>query len=120
MIFPEGCFAGRPFAGRSLSRKNPTPARLAELKTMPYEEYLLTPEWQKKRWSALRWAGGRCEQCQSRYKLHVHHRTYERRGQEKMGDLMVLCADCHETEHLRQEIAAYNRQVCEHGEFYGS
>jgi hypothetical protein len=84
---------------------HPTLARLLELKTMPYREYLQTPEWQKRRFSMLRWSRRKCEECHGKNKLQVHHKTYERRGHELSSDLMVLCKDCHETLHLREEIA---------------
>jgi 5-methylcytosine-specific restriction endonuclease McrA len=74
-------------------------ARLAELKTMRYAEYLASPEWNLQRRTALRRAGGRCEACNRTGKLNVHHRTYERRGDEAADDLIVLCADCHGAVH---------------------
>lgn len=78
--------------------------RLSELKSMPYPEYLQTPEWAKKRDKALRFAGYRCQLCNSPKSLNVHHRTYERKGHELMGDLTVLCNDCHTT-------FTYNREL---------
>ncbi len=69
------------------------------LATMPYAEYLLTPEWQEKRLAALKRAGYRCQLCNADAELHVHHRTYERRGHEWDSDLIVLCAPCHRRHH---------------------
>jgi len=34
--------------------------------------------------------------------LDVHHKTYERIGAEKPGDLVVLCRACHGQEHEKQ------------------
>lgn len=79
--------------------------RIAELKSMPYGEYLKTPEWTAKRAKALRFANFRCQLCNSGANLNVHHRTYERRGHELMGDLTVLCADCHSTFTYNRELA---------------
>jgi hypothetical protein len=62
---------------------------------MPYAEYLKTPHWQEVRESALKAADYRCQVCYSPDRLHVHHRTYDRRGRELLSDLTVLCADCH-------------------------
>jgi hypothetical protein len=31
--------------------------------------------------------------------LDVHHRTYENKGKEKLGDLTVLCRECHTKFH---------------------
>jgi 5-methylcytosine-specific restriction endonuclease McrA len=74
-------------------------ARGEALKTMPYREYLRTPEWAERRRGALRRAGHTCETCGKDGALHVHHRTYERRGEENPDDLVVLCEDCHLAVH---------------------
>lgn len=77
--------------------------RLDELAAMRYADYLQTPEWQARRTRALRAAGYRCQVCNSQGELHVHHRTYERRGREYASDLTVLCADCHRQYHGIEE-----------------
>lgn len=66
-----------------------------ELTTMPYSAYLQTPEWQARRAEALERARHRCQVCNSGGLLDVHHRTYERRGEERPEDLTVLCRRCH-------------------------
>lgn len=81
---------------QQIAETNNTPVeiekRLLELKEMPYREYLQTPEWNERRKKSLRRAGYRCQLCnRNDLKLHVHHRTYERRGSENDGDLIVLC-----------------------------
>jgi 5-methylcytosine-specific restriction endonuclease McrA len=74
--------------------------RLYELKTMPYREYLRSPEWKAKRERKLEQALGRCQVCNREdMTLEVHHRTYERRGNEWDEDLTVLCRDCHTNFH---------------------
>ena len=81
-------------------------ARLQELKTMPYEEYLKTPEWQARRKQHLRSVGYRCQVCNATgVPLDVHHRTYERRGEEHYKDLIALCRDCHELFHISGKLA---------------
>jgi hypothetical protein len=67
---------------------------------MPYGEYLLTPEWRRTRDRALVRASWTCQRCSSKRFLQVHHRTYERLGAELPNDLEVVCADCHEGEHV--------------------
>jgi hypothetical protein len=62
---------------------------------MPYADYLQTPHWQEVREAALKAADYRCQVCYSPEKVHVHHRTYDRRGHELPSDVTVLCADCH-------------------------
>ena len=39
--------------------------------------------------------------CGARSNLKLHHRTYERLGNERDEDLMYLCGACHEREHRR-------------------
>ncbi len=65
------------------------------LKTMPYKDYLQTDHWKKTRKKALYKADYKCQLCNSKEKLNVHHKTYENRGCEKSEDLIVLCEECH-------------------------
>jgi 5-methylcytosine-specific restriction endonuclease McrA len=66
---------------------------------MPYDDYLQTREWKDLRNAKMEEAGHRCQVCNAIGLLEVHHRTYERRGYELIGDLCVLCVDCHEKFH---------------------
>jgi len=80
--------------------------RLNELRTMPYREYLRTPEWQERRKRHLKSAGFRCQVCNAGDTvLDVHHRTYERRGNENYKDLLVLCRGCHKIFHREGRLA---------------
>lgn len=79
--------------------------RERELRTMPYRDYLKTPEWAARRSDALRRARYRCQACAEGGNLHVHHRTCVRRGAEYASDLIVLCADCHRVFHERRSLA---------------
>src|SRR6185503_16642400 len=79
-----------------------------ELRSMPYTQYLLTPEWKQIREEALDRARHKCQLCNSGTALQVHHRTYENRGREMPEDLTVLCANCHERFHDAQN---HNRSV---------
>lgn len=81
--------------------------RVHELRTMPYLEYLQTPEWQERRKAALKRAGYSCQVCNRRRELHVHHRTYERRGEELARDLITLCDDCHALYHGKGLLAEH-------------
>jgi len=69
------------------------------LRTMPYSEYLQTDHWREVRRRAQKRAGFRCEICNNPEGIQVHHRTYERRGEERNDDLIVLCENCHRTFH---------------------
>lgn len=64
-----------------------------------YEDYLRSAKWQRKRRAALARAEHRCQVCSGRDRLNVHHRTYERLGDERPADLTVLCETCHEIFH---------------------
>lgn len=74
--------------------------RVRELREMRYADFLASPEWAFTRKLALRRAGHRCQGCNDSDNLEVHHRTYERRGEEAPGDLTVLCSGCHTAVHL--------------------
>jgi hypothetical protein len=78
----------------------------AGLRAMPYAEYLQTDHWRFVRELALSRANGLCGICRRRDQLDVHHTTYERRGEELAGDLIVLCRGCHRTFHENGRLAA--------------
>jgi hypothetical protein len=79
--------------------------RLDELRTMPYREYLRTPEWAQRAEAAKAQAGFRCEVCYASRPLDAHHRTYERRGAEAAGDLTALCPACHALFHEHRDLS---------------
>lgn len=69
--------------------------RLHELQSLPYAEYLTTPEWEKTRAAALERAQHACAIDVSHTDgLEVQHRSKERIGAELPSDLVVLCAGC--------------------------
>lgn len=75
-------------------------AEITRLRALPYPEYLQTDHWKEMRRRMLKRAHFRCQVCnKGNTQLDVHHRTYERRGHEEYGDLIVLCNDCHRTFH---------------------
>lgn len=78
---------------------SPSATRIAELRSMSYPEYLQTPEWKRRAKAAKKAAGYRCQVCNKPGPLHAHHRTYEQRGNERPGDLIALCQDCHKLFH---------------------
>ena len=74
--------------------------RRQQLQTMPYWQYLQTPEWSARRAAMLEAADYRCQLCSgAEPPLDVHHNTYERRGWENDKDLIVLCRTCHAKHH---------------------
>lgn len=74
------------------------------LRQLPYQKFLRTFYWRAIRSHLLSRAQGRCRsgfECHERSSLEVHHRTYEHRGREHLhlGDLSVLCDECHRRLH---------------------
>ncbi len=66
-----------------------------------YREYLKSEHWQRVRDSALERALRLCQVCNGPDGLEVHHRTYERIGNERSEDVTVLCDACHTLFHER-------------------
>lgn len=64
-----------------------------------YAAYLLTPHWARLRDKRLVAAGGRCEACGVRRRLHVHHLQYRNVVDCTAADLRVMCKGCHLTAH---------------------
>jgi 5-methylcytosine-specific restriction endonuclease McrA len=68
---------------------------------MNYEKYITSSKWKRSsaRKAELKSAGYRCRGCYAPADrgcaLELHHRTYERLGNERPGDLTALCHDCH-------------------------
>jgi len=79
--------------------------RLAELRAMSYRDYLQTDEWKARRAQHLKSAGYRCQVCNAKGLIDIHHRTYERRGDENYKDLIALCRNCHSLFHKEGKLA---------------
>ena len=73
--------------------------RIATNSKMSFTEYQKTPEWGARRRNVLLRAGYRCELCYASGRLQVHHRTYDRYGNELLSDLIALCRSCHQRFH---------------------
>lgn len=73
--------------------------RLSALRSMPYKDYLDTPEWKDTRKRILARARYKCQLCSSKDSLHIHHNSYDNLGQEQWSDLIVLCENCHAKHH---------------------
>src|SRR5574337_534896 len=67
-----------------------------------YLTYLKTPGWQAKRKRTLEFYGRRCAVCYKGGLVDIHHRTYNRLGNELDTDLIVLCRECHKLFHGKQ------------------
>jgi hypothetical protein len=93
-------------SGRQDGSKDRTvPARIRDLRAMPYKEYLRTPDWKRRRADVLRSAGYRCQACSnSSGPLDVHHNTYDNFGEELDRDLIVFCRECHYLFHKHRRL----------------
>ena len=62
-----------------------------------YINYLKSKKWKARRYAALERAKFKCQfdECFERESLNVHHKTYDRLGNEDPGDLIVLCSGHH-------------------------
>jgi len=83
----------------------PNMKRQSRMTKETYAEYLQSEHWKTTRTAAIRRAGYRCQLCNAEGELHVHHRTYERIEKERASDLIVLCANCHQTFHDNGQLA---------------
>ena len=83
----------------TVKKPNPVSKSIQELRSLPYEKYLLTDHWQSIRRGALRKAAYKCQLCSVKNTLQVHHNTYDNLGCEKPEDVTVLCNGCHEKHH---------------------
>jgi hypothetical protein len=68
-------------------------------RSLLYVLYLHSPLWRLRRRIWILGTGGRCQRCGSRRRLTIHHRTYQRLGHERRGDVTVLCWNCHRRHH---------------------
>ena len=69
-----------------------------------YEEYLKSGWWRWIRNHVLERDRHRCVLCNSGSDLHIHHRSYEQKGEEHLHDLYTLCGDCHKKHHGSEEM----------------
>lgn len=64
-----------------------------------YNEYLQSAHWVNKKKEFIDFWESGCSLCSSPNELHVHHRTYKNKWNEKINDCVVLCKTCHEKFH---------------------
>lgn len=73
-------------------------AYLPNGKRMPYEEYLNSPEWRRKKADRLAFDNWQCGFCHKQLndKYETHHINYSNLGDEHIEtDIISLCHDCH-------------------------
>jgi hypothetical protein len=64
-----------------------------------YENHLRSDKWRELCRRVRERDRGMCQECLQQPGDHVHHKTYERMGDELLSDLVLLCRDCHEEIH---------------------
>ena len=69
------------------------------MSTEDKQAYLDSPKWQELRSKVLKRDNNRCVNCNSESNLNCHHITYNRLGNEKLNDLVILCQPCHSRLH---------------------
>lgn len=78
-----------------------------------YKHYLKGPRWAAKRELWFNTFGKYCRACgTTRGPIQLHHMTYERLGNERLGDLVALCSNCHkEVETLYRRAGRGDRML---------
>lgn len=79
-----------------------------------YLEYIESDAWKRYRRRVLRAWGNKCAKCGADGKttlLHVHHKTYERLGRERLEDCVPLCIPHHEQAFRRKLRAKIKRDT---------
>lgn len=85
-----------------------------------YQQYLASDQWRRIRNLVLERDGFKCRRCGDGGRaadiishLDVHHITYDRRGEEHLDDLVLLCRRCHQWVHESGMFAAGRYQETE-------
>lgn len=69
-----------------------------------YKEYLNSDLWKEKKKTILSSLGKKCNRCGTKKgRIDIHHLTYDRVTNEKLSDVIVLCAECHSKEHNKND-----------------
>jgi len=68
-------------------------------KAIDYKAYLYSEKWKKKRKKILKRDNFTCQDCGSKNHLQVHHLTYKNIGNERLNELITVCAHCHKKRH---------------------
>ena len=87
---------------------------------MGYHRYLDSEDWKRKKKFAIQLADYKCEDCEEKGYLEVHHSNYKCLYHERFDDVHVLCRTCHIEEHeIRRWQAAYRTYMeKKYGEYW--
>ena len=84
-------------------RKPAIPSPYFRTERIPFikEEYMSSAAWRVRRQKVLKRDNHPCQACgYYDIPLDVHHLTYKRYTNEPLSDLVALCRDCHDIQHL--------------------
>jgi len=70
-----------------------------------YDAFIKSAQWRNICAVKKKQAENKCERCGKMFgRLEVHHLNYERfGGRERLSDLLVVCAPCHEKEEVKRQ-----------------
>lgn len=71
---------------------------------MNYSQYISSSDWKAKRLEVLSKKWNQCERCGSKNKIHIHHGSYTKLGNEPLKHLFVLCEKCHDLFHSKYKM----------------
>ena len=77
-----------------------------------YNDYLLSPEWKRRRKLVIERCSGLCEGCMERRAQEVHHFTYKNFGNEFLFELVALCEPCHSRSHSHSDNDGADSRPC--------
>lgn len=67
-----------------------------------YRRHLRSSKWRYLKARVVNSRGQKCERCGARFGLQLHHKTYQRLGDELPSDVELLCKPCHTRADLRR------------------
>ena len=101
------------------------PLSVAELKALPWGEYIKTNHWKKfskslldpedvvcdicgiSRWDGIYTRGKKKGKRKRLRQFQCHHKHYNNLGHESRDDVIVTCAQCHETIHNIEKLSSH-------------
>ena len=75
-------------------------------KNVGYKKYISSEDWKRKKKFAIQLADYKCEFCEEKGYLEVHHSNYECLYHERFDDVYVLCKECHIEEDENRKFGA--------------
>ena len=71
--------------------------------TSAYRSYMASDAWRQKKVDIINKRGRICEHCGTAGHVELHHKTYDRLGNEADEDLELLCKNCHAMADAKRE-----------------